>query len=128
MILILTLAIFSAASSEAPALEDLAQAGRIQTRRSRYHSIVFAINNGVPFISLSYEHKMSGLLCSLGGEEMMVDIVDTFISSENMQATIELIRSKLNVICLDQKLRFKAQNMAQNSFDKFVRSIFSICG
>ena len=95
---------------------------------ARYHSIVFAINNGVPFISLSYEHKMSGLLCSLGGEEMMVDIVDTFISSENMQATIELIRSKLNVICLDQKLRFKAQNMAQNSFDKFVRSIFSICG
>ena len=32
--LILTLAIFSAASSEAPALEALAQAGRIQTRRS----------------------------------------------------------------------------------------------
>ena len=95
---------------------------------ARYHSIVFAINNGVPFISLSYEHKMSGLLCSLGGEEMMVDIVDTFISSENMQATIELILSKINVICLDQKLRFKAQNMAQNSFDKFVRSIFSICG
>jgi glycosyltransferase involved in cell wall biosynthesis len=29
---------------------------------ARYHSIVFAINNSVPFISLSYEHKMTGLL------------------------------------------------------------------
>lgn len=32
----------------------------------RYHSIVFAINNHVPFISLSYEHKMEGLLEILG--------------------------------------------------------------
>jgi colanic acid/amylovoran biosynthesis protein len=29
---------------------------------ARYHSIVFAINNSVPFVSLSYEHKMTGLL------------------------------------------------------------------
>lgn len=33
---------------------------------ARYHSIVFAINNCVPFVSLSYEHKMTGLLEQLG--------------------------------------------------------------
>ncbi len=33
---------------------------------ARYHSIVFAINNNVPFVSLSYEHKMVGLLEQLG--------------------------------------------------------------
>lgn len=29
---------------------------------ARYHSVIFAINQGVPFISLSYEHKMNGVI------------------------------------------------------------------
>ena len=40
---------------------------------ARYHSIVFALNNGIPFISLSYEHKMRGLLELIGGIEAMVN-------------------------------------------------------
>ena len=28
---------------------------------ARYHSIVFAINNAVPFMALNYEHKFKGL-------------------------------------------------------------------
>ena len=34
----------------------------------------FAVNQGVPFISLSYEHKMAGLLESLGETDRMIDI------------------------------------------------------
>ena len=45
---------------------------------ARYHSIVFAINNEVPFISLSYEHKMKGLLEKLNMTEFMVEIQDIF--------------------------------------------------
>ncbi len=41
---------------------------------ARYHSIVFAINNNVPFVALSYEHKIRGLLRSLKLEKYMVDI------------------------------------------------------
>lgn len=40
----------------------------------RYHSIVFAINNRVPFIALSYEHKMEGLLEFLGLKERMISV------------------------------------------------------
>lgn len=44
----------------------------------RYHSVVFAINNDVPFISLSYEHKMIGLLRTLGLSEFAVEIQNLF--------------------------------------------------
>lgn len=45
---------------------------------ARYHSIVFAINNEVPFIALSYEHKMKGLIEKLGMMDYMVEIQDVF--------------------------------------------------
>lgn len=49
---------------------------------ARYHSIVFAINNNIPFISLSYEHKMSGLLEKLNMTENMLEIQDIFDSDD----------------------------------------------
>lgn len=45
---------------------------------ARYHSIVFAINNNIPFISLSYEHKMKGLLETLNLENRMIEIQNIF--------------------------------------------------
>lgn len=41
---------------------------------ARYHSVVFSLNNAVPFIALSYEHKISGLLETLDKVDCMVDI------------------------------------------------------
>jgi colanic acid/amylovoran biosynthesis protein len=41
---------------------------------ARYHSIVFAINNCTSFISLSYEHKMTGLLDLLNLREWEINI------------------------------------------------------
>lgn len=49
---------------------------------ARYHSIVFAINNSIPFISLSYEHKMTGLLKMLGLDNMEINIEKVFILKE----------------------------------------------
>ncbi len=40
----------------------------------RYHSIVFSINNQTPFISLSYEDKMFGLLSILQLEDRQIDM------------------------------------------------------
>ena len=45
---------------------------------ARYHSVVFAINNEIPFVSLSYEHKMKGLLEVLDMTDRMVEIQDIF--------------------------------------------------
>ena len=41
---------------------------------ARYHSIVFAINNEIPFIALSYEHKMDGLLDLLKIDQFSINI------------------------------------------------------
>lgn len=54
----------------------------------RYHSIVFAINNKVPFFSLSYEHKMKGLLDDLNLSECQIDFEKYVLS--NIDAEIEL--------------------------------------
>lgn len=53
---------------------------------ARYHSIVFAINNERPFVALSYEHKMFGLLTILDLEHRQIDITkigtDSFDNKE----------------------------------------------
>lgn len=60
---------------------------------ARYHSIIFAINNQVPFISLSYEHKMKGFLEKLGMTEYMVEIQDIFDDDNS-----DLLKVALNKI------------------------------
>lgn len=41
---------------------------------ARYHSIVFALNNDVPFVTLNYEDRIMGMLESLGKQDRVVDI------------------------------------------------------
>lgn len=43
---------------------------------ARYHSIVFSINNEVPFVALNYEHKIAGLLEVLNLSKVKVDITN----------------------------------------------------
>lgn len=43
---------------------------------ARYHSIVFSINNEIPFVALNYEHKIAGLLEVLGLTRVKVDITN----------------------------------------------------
>lgn len=45
---------------------------------ARYHSIIFAINQAVPFISLSYEHKMNGVVETVNKRESEIDLVENF--------------------------------------------------
>lgn len=51
---------------------------------ARYHSIVFAINNNVPFLALNYEHKIAGLLDALDLSKYKIDIklaLDDYVQS-----------------------------------------------
>lgn len=50
---------------------------------ARYHSIIFAINNQVPFLSLSYEHKMKNTLEILGLENYNLDLTH-LLSNKNI--------------------------------------------
>jgi len=49
---------------------------------ARYHSIIFAVNNKVPMLSLSYEHKMTNTLEILGLSKQNLDL-PTLLKQKN---------------------------------------------
>lgn len=49
---------------------------------ARYHSVVFSINNEVPFLALNYESKIKGLLEGLSMTENMVEISSAFVEEK----------------------------------------------
>lgn len=87
---------------------------------ARYHSVVFAINNSVPFVALSYEHKIAGLLENLGGERFMVDINHSFDSDESMAITVTQFRTVLNDLHIDSTLQSSAKKIASTCFKQFI--------
>ena len=90
----------------------------------RYHSIVFAINNRTPFVSLSYEHKMTGLLEKLGLTERSVDVQGIFAdeSGESCRHALAQVRSLLeHDVFVPPKLDPRA--FVLDGFDKLCRSI-----
>lgn len=90
---------------------------------ARYHSIVFAVNQGVPFISLSYEHKMAGLLECLGETDRMIDITGIFNDKEATDAACRLFESLAAQPKSADAARAKAKGMAKACFDEFVKSL-----
>lgn len=91
---------------------------------ARYHSIVFALNNAVPFIALSYEHKIEGLLMTLNKTSSMIDISTKMLTDtgrgEIINNCIDLMNSPTD---RDKTARDKAKQIARNSFNKFISSI-----
>jgi len=88
---------------------------------ARYHSIVFAINNEVPFISLSYEHKMSGLLELLSLSYREVNIksirIKDFQANEIFQGIEKLLSSTYD----PKKPKIIARKMAIECFDQMIK-------
>lgn len=87
---------------------------------ARYHSIVFALNQGVPCIALSYEHKMAGLLETLGKTEWCIEFSKTMDSEENQKLCLEQIRKLIPSLKPDPVAQKKAKLIAQKGMDKFV--------
>ncbi len=85
---------------------------------ARYHSIVFALNNNVPFIALSYEHKISGLLSTLGKDDCMIDIT-TLSSKETMENLVTEFGQMLSRTALDYQISLEAKRIAQKCFNEF---------
>lgn len=90
---------------------------------ARYHSVVFSVNQAIPFIALSYEHKITGLLETLEKTDCMVDISKSFDSEENMEKTLQNIAKKLTNIKADTEARDKAKAIANNCFKQFLQMI-----
>lgn len=87
---------------------------------ARYHSIVFALNQGVPCVALSYEHKISGLLETLGKTEWCVDFTQTLDNEENQAVCLRQIDALIPQLQSDSQTRTKAKSIATGCMDKLV--------
>ncbi len=90
---------------------------------ARYHSVVFALNNNVPFVALSYEHKIAGLLELLHKEDCMVDITNIFSSEDKMKDALSKVKTLLTVIKKDDEAHKMAKEMAKKAFNEFVKTV-----
>lgn len=86
---------------------------------ARYHSIVFSINQATPFIALSYEHKISGLLESLNKEDRIIDISTIWSSEEDIKKCLHSVSDKLSDLQSDEALQRKAKDKANACFALF---------
>ena len=88
---------------------------------ARYHSVVFAINQAIPFVALSYEHKITGLLETLNKTDSMVDITSAFDSDESTQDVLVQLKKTLDIAHRDIDAQHKAKKIARDCFDKFLK-------
>lgn len=86
---------------------------------ARYHSIVFAINQGVPVIALSYEHKIAGLLQRLDMDESMIDFSNIMSTPQNKARCLNHIAEMLPKLQSNEGNRTKAKIIALEGFNKF---------
>ncbi len=87
---------------------------------ARYHSIVFAINNACPFVSLSYEHKMTGLLniLNLNHKEVNIETIGTkdFDKEKALFGIQKILESNDNE---SEEMKRHARKIAVETFEKF---------
>jgi colanic acid/amylovoran biosynthesis protein len=90
---------------------------------ARYHSIIFALNNKVPFLSLSYEHKMKNTLEILGLENNNLDLVD-LLTNKNIN-TVKKLENLLSLgcKCFDNPKSNSANEIAQDTMEKLYKFI-----
>lgn len=93
---------------------------------ARYHSVVFALNQDVPFVALSYEHKISGLLESLGKTANMVDITHVFESKDIQKDCVSKFKVSLDKAQTDSKGKTEAKNQAMECFNKLLTYLHTL--
>jgi colanic acid/amylovoran biosynthesis protein len=90
---------------------------------ARYHSIVFAINQAVPFIALCYEHKIEGLLQALNKTDCMIDITKIFDNSDNAKRSIVSFEKLLSSMLPDSDSQKRAKCIANDCLEKYLKII-----
>lgn len=90
---------------------------------ARYHSIVFAINNCVPFLSLSYEHKMRGMLETLNLSDRQINIEEIFDGEKVDESILKMVDEKLRNRSSIENESQKAKCIVEDAFDRMCQKI-----
>lgn len=93
---------------------------------ARYHSVVFALNNATPFIALSYEHKISGLLETIGKTDCMIDIETALFSHEGRQTVLDQLSQKIGSAKSDVIVKSVCKKLAEDGFKEFMKRFLKI--
>lgn len=91
---------------------------------ARYHSIVFAINQNVPFVALSYEHKIEGMLEELDIAEHCIDLRHHLLSNVDSDDFVHLLERKIKIASKPSKASQKAKVIALTCFNEMVKTVF----
>ena len=90
---------------------------------ARYHTIVFAINNNIPFYALSYEHKIENMLSILGLKDFNIDLLSFFKNSMDVDFVLSAISESLKNRKDNQKKiekgNLKAMKIVNATFNEF---------
>lgn len=92
---------------------------------ARYHSIVFAVNKGVPFLSLSYEHKMEGMLEMLKALDKKVNIEGLFSDPERKDQALSEISARLESFDATP-IQKSAKDITDNCFERLLSYLGSL--
>ncbi len=91
---------------------------------ARYHSIIFAINNEVPFYSLSYEHKMLNMLETLSLKDCCMPVSDLIASPDSaIDMIFEKYRNRASQLVSLKEASARANAMAVDTFDKMAQCL-----
>ena len=110
---------------------------------ARYHSIVFAINNNVPFVTLNYEGRILGMLEALGKQDRVVDITlalepprgrrpaaesrvgEPYARALTFEAEVAIARilDRMQRLAPDEEARRKAKNATTECFERLVTMV-----
>ena len=110
---------------------------------ARYHSIVFALANEVPFVTLNYGDRIQGMLDALGKQDRVVDITlalepprgrtplaETRIGEPDASAltfegevAIARILDKMQRLSPDREAHVKAKDVSVKCFERFVDAV-----
>lgn len=88
---------------------------------ARYHSIVFSINQAVPFVALSYEHKIAGLLQTLEKDDCMIDISNIFTNEVLIQKAVDAFKNMLPKLKADVQAQANAKQKTDACFQLFIK-------
>jgi len=94
---------------------------------ARCHSIIFAINNHVPFLCLSYEHKMSGALELLGLSKYLLPLRELLGRDDGIGRVHTLLDSiidnQLSILPELKDASTKARGIVENAFGEFLSTL-----
>lgn len=93
---------------------------------ARYHSVVFSINNEVPFLALNYESKIKGLLECLNLSENMIDITSAFVDDDAKAKVENEIKNKVEILKHKKPQRAEALRIATHCMDELSNKLTKI--